>query len=153
VSAICIIDTSVFCNILDVPRRNQHHADSMAELEAMVAAEHTLLLPLAAIYETGNHIAHNGDGTLRRRTAQVFVAQVRAAFSGDAPWTPTLVPEPEEFIDWLGEFPDHAGRGIGMGDLSIVKAWEEQCALHQARRVFIWSYDGHLQGYDRPPLI
>jgi predicted nucleic acid-binding protein len=153
VSAICIIDTSVFCNILDVPRRNQHHAQSLAELEAMVAAGHTLLLPLAAIYETGNHIAHSGDGTLRRRTARVFVTQVRAAFSGEAPWTPTLVPEPEEFIVWLDEFPDHAGRGTGMADLSIIKAWEQQCALHQARRVFIWSYDGDLQSYDRLPRI
>jgi hypothetical protein len=153
VSAICIVDTSVFCNILNVPHRNQRHAQSLAELEAKVDAEHTLLLPLATIYETGNHIAHNGDGTLRRRTAERFVAQVRDAFSGGAMWTPTLVPEPEEFIDWLGEFPGHAGRGIGMGDLSIIKAWEQQCALHQARRVFIWSYDGHLQVYDRPPLI
>lgn len=64
-SAICIIDTSVFCNILDVPRRNQHHAESVAALAEMLASRHTLLLPLATIYETGNHIAQNGDGRLR----------------------------------------------------------------------------------------
>jgi hypothetical protein len=36
-----------------------------------------------------------------------------------------------------------------MGDLSMIKEWERQCELHRARRVFIWSLDGHLAGYDR----
>lgn len=150
-SAVCIIDTSVFCHVLNVFRREQEHARAIAELEAMVAAGYTLLLPLATIYETGNHIAQNGDGTLRRRNAEVFVTQVRAAFSGDAPWSPTLVPGEEEFVAWLGEFPGRAAQGIGMGDLSIIKAWEEQCARNQARRGFIWSYDSDLQIYDQQP--
>jgi hypothetical protein len=153
VSAVCIIDTSVFCNILDVFRREHDHAKSLVELEMMVGAGYTLLLPLATIYETGNHIAQNGDGGRRRKTAERFVTQVRAAFSGDAPWTPTLIPEPADFLAWLDEFPYQAGRGIGMGDLSIIKTWEQQCGLHEARRVFIWSYDGDLQGFDRPPRI
>jgi hypothetical protein len=85
--------------------------------------------------------------------AEVFVQQVRAAFTGDSPWTPTPMPLPEEFAAWLTEFPDHAMRGAGVGDLSIVKVWERQCELHQARRVFVWSYDAHLSGYDRPPLL
>lgn len=152
-SAICIIDTSVFCNILNVPRRNQRHDEAVAELDVMVRDGCTFLLPLATIYETGNHIAQNGDGGARRRAAKVFVQQVLAAFSGDAPWTPTLVPAPDDFIKWLGEFPEHASRGVGMGDVSIIKAWERQCALNLARRVFIWSYDADLVGYDRPPRI
>lgn len=152
-SAICIIDTSVFCNILNVPRRNQHHVESVEELGGMIGEGMTLLLPLASIYETGNHIAQNGDGTLRRRTAEVFVKQVRAAFSGEAPWTPTPVAASEEFTGWLGEFPGRAAAGLGLGDLSIIKIWEQQCELHQAKRVFIWSYDGHLRGFDRLPRI
>lgn len=152
-SAVCIIDTSVFCHILNVFHREQEHIRALSELEAMVRAGDTLLLPLATIYETGNHVAKNGDGGRRRRTAERFVTQVRAAFSGDAPWTPTMVPEPEDFLRWFGEFPDQAARGVGMGDLSIIKTWEQQCALNRARRVFIWSYDRDLQGYDQPPRI
>jgi len=42
--------------------------------------------------------------------------------------------------------------GAGMGDLSIIKEWERQCALNKARRVFIWSLDGNdLCAYDREP--
>lgn len=150
-SAICIIDTSVFCNLLNVPRRNQHHEESVNALGEMIRRGYTLLLPLATIYETGNHIAHNGDGTLRRWAAGVFVQQVRAAFSGEAPWTPTPVAATEEFTGWLSEFPDRAAAGVGLGDLSIIKTSERQCELHHARRVFIWSDDGDLQGFDRPP--
>jgi hypothetical protein len=37
--------------------------------------------------------------------------------------------------------------------MSIIKTWERQCELHTARRVFIWSYDDDLLGYDRAPRI
>jgi hypothetical protein len=104
VSAICIIDTSVFCNILRVPNKDQDHARAMAELASHLAAEYTLLLPLAAIYETGNHIAQNGSGQVRRIVAQRFVQQVRAAFAQESPWTPTPIPGPEEFTGWLDLF-------------------------------------------------
>ena len=40
-------------------------------------------------------------------------------------------------------------RGAGMGDLSIVKAWERTCTQHPHRRVTIWSHDQDLAGYDR----
>lgn len=42
---------------------------------------------------------------------------------------------------------------MGFGDLAITKVWDEQRALNQARRVLIWSYDKHLQGYDQAPRI
>ena len=148
-SAVALIDTSVFCSILRVPTKDQHHEEALRELRRLIQERDTLLLPLATIYETGNHVAQNGDGGTRRRVATTFVSQVQQAFSGEAPWTPTPLHAPEEFVQWLAEFPDHAMRGVGLGDLSIVKTWETQCMLHPARRVFIWSYDQHLAGYDR----
>ena len=152
-SSICIIDTTVLCNILRVPNMDQDHQQAMEELEQYVEDDYTLLLPMAAIYETGNHIAHNGSGNQRRRVAKRFVDQVQKAFKGEAPWTPTPLPQTEEFIVWLSDFPDSAMRGTGVGDLTIVKTYDQQCQLHPGRRVFIWSYDGHLRGYDRPPTL
>src|SRR5690625_5777164 len=81
-SAICIIDTSVFCNILDVPNRNQRRAQSLKELRDHFDSGNTLLLPLATIYETGNHIAQQGDGRTRRRVSELFVQQVKVALEG-----------------------------------------------------------------------
>jgi hypothetical protein len=146
---ICIVDTSVFCNILDVPGFNQVRNDALGTLEQYLREGHTLLLPLAAVYETGNHVAHVADGGARRGTALRFVEEVRKAISGDAPWTTTPLPDAQALFDWLDEFPDHAMREVGLADVSIIKEFDRQCELHRARRVFVWSYDRHLQGYDR----
>jgi len=42
-------------------------------------------------------------------------------------------------------------RGAGMGDLSIIKEWEKFKRKVPDRRVFIWSLDSDLQGYDHCP--
>lgn len=148
-SSICILDTSVFCNLLNVPDKAQRRVETVKLFEQNIKRRYTFLLPMATIYETGNHIAQNGDGRVRRARAQMFVEQVQAAFAGKAPWTPTPFDTHEEFARWLAAFPEQAMRGSGIGDLSIIKVFERQCELHPRRHVFIWSYDGHLSGYNR----
>lgn len=146
---ICIVDTSVFCNILDVKGCNQQKDQAFEELRGFLENAYTLLLPFAAVYETGNHIAHIGDGGRRRQVADRFVEEVRKAVNGISPWTTTPIPDQQTTLCWLDEFPDRAMQGISLADLSIIKEYEKQCELHRMRRVFIWSYDGDLNGYDR----
>lgn len=149
---IHLIDTSVLCNVMRIPGMCPQYTAVMTELQQLVAQKGTtLLLPVATIYETGNHIAQNGSGEQRRRVAQHFAQQVQAAFDGRAPWTPTPLPGPVEMSSWLALFPDYAMRGVGMGDLSIIKTFEQQCQLNPNARVRIWSYDTDLGGYDRLP--
>lgn len=147
--SIVLIDTSVFCNILPVPGLDQHRAEVMQEMESLIQDAATLLLPMASVLETGNHIAQLTNGQNRRRAALRFCRQVQDAIDGTAPWTPTPFWDLERLKLWLPEFPDHAMGQRGMGDLSIIKEWERQCALHKARRVRIWARDGHLDGFDR----
>ncbi len=150
---IHLIDTSVFCHIMQIPGKCSRHKEAMGELRVLVTQPGTtLLLPVTTIYETGNHIAQNGSGNQRRQVAQRFVEQVQAAFDGRAPWTPTPLQGPAEMGNWLSLFPDYALRGIGLGDLSIIKTFEQQCELNPQARVRIWSYDENdLSGYDRLP--
>lgn len=143
------MDTSVFCNVLDVPGFNQDRKAVITDLEVCIRNGDTLLLPMAAVVETGNHIAQVSDGRLRRQTAERFCEQVGAAIDGTAPWTAMRFWEPEQLRNWLGEFPDRAMQEVGMADLSIIKDWESMCELHRGPRVRIWSLDGDLQGYDR----
>jgi len=150
---ICLIDTTVFCNIIRVPSMDEDHEDTQSLLREYVADRVSLLLPMAAIIETGNHVARHGDGNQRRRTARRFVKSVVDAVEGRAPWTPTPFFEQDELGKWLNEFPDEAMRGVGLADLSIVKEFERQCALHPYRHVFIWSLDRHLASYDRPARL
>ena len=151
--SICILDTSVFANIVPVPTMQQDRQRVLARLEDLIRDGVVLLLPMAAILETGNHIADLADGRLRRRTGATFVQTVRDAIRGQAPFTPTPFIEAASLLRWLDEFPDSAMRGIGLADLSIIKEYERQCELHRGRRVFIWSLDAHLCGYDRPGTI
>jgi hypothetical protein len=149
---ICIVDTSAFCNVLDIPGKNQQRDTARAQFRDLIQADASLLLPLAAVYETGRHIGQLPDGGRRRRVAERFVEQVRLAVRGEAPWTPTPLPSFQDLDDWLAEFPDAGMRGLSLADLSIVKLWEIECARHPARRVLIWTYDSaDLGGYDRLP--
>lgn len=146
---VCLVDTSIFCNVLKVPGRCQNRDSVFQELEGKIEQGWNLLLPIAAIIETGNHIANAPNGHHRRAVATRFVDQVRMALEGDAPWVVTPLPEKEMWLDWLGEFPERAVAGIGIGDLTLIKEFERQCMLFPMRRVLIWSLDGDLQGYDR----
>lgn len=125
--------------------------ETIHQMENYIRQRFTLLLPMTTIIETGNHIAHNGDGQIRRRTAQAFQRAVLEAIDGTAPWTPTPFFEVQSLQYCLNQFPDFAMRKIGIGDLTIIEEFERQCALHRQRRVFIWSYDNDLTGYDRTP--
>jgi hypothetical protein len=158
VSAIVLLDTSVYLNVLDIPGFNQERAAVLTDFESSIKAGDYFLLPLAAVWETGNHIAHIDDGQTRRRYAQVLVTDVTKAFSGEVPYRATHFPEREEFLCWLADFPDVVMRsksekkqreGVTLADLSIIKEWEHNCDLHPMSRVRVWSLDGDLAGYDR----
>ncbi|MBP8183469.1 MAG: hypothetical protein KAX88_05150 [Rhodoferax sp.] len=151
-SVIVLVDTSVFLNVVDVPGRNQQRESVLTELDELIDAGDLLFIPMAAIIETGNHIAHmGGDGRLRRQASKRFVDVVRAALNDEAPWKPINFPADEHVLTWLGEFPDFAMRGISMGDLSIHKEWEQLCTKYSMSRVRVWSVDGDLTDLDRRP--
>lgn len=148
---VAIVDTSILCNILDIPKKNQDRQEVMEELGKLLENGTNLLLPMATVYETGNHIAQIGNGNQQRQFAEKFVEEVKKAISGDAPWTVMQVPTLEEVSEWLNEFPDSAMRGAGIADLSMIKEWEKMKRQIPNRRVFIWSLDDHLNGYDYHP--
>jgi hypothetical protein len=148
-SEIILVDTSVLLNVLNVPGRNESRVEVMGELRIHIEQQNHLLLPMAAVVETGNHIAHIGNGAQARAAADRFVAEVGRALRGESPWRMTQFPNNEQVLSWLSDFPDSVGRGVGFGDLSIIKEWESTCAKHPMSTVVIWSKDGDLAGYEQ----
>lgn len=146
--AIVLVDTSIFCEVLEVPGMCSRSEATRAELRQRIERDEWLLLPVPTIVETGNHIAQNGDGRQRRQAAERFVLQVGKALEGSSPFKPTSPMDLDVLRIWLEEFPDHAMRGVGLADLSIIKEWERERELNAGRRVVIWSLDQHLSGYD-----
>jgi hypothetical protein len=144
--------------MLDVPNRNQERAAVMKTYQEYVDLKFTFLLPIATIIETGNHIAQNGDGRIRRNTAQLFVEQVTASFKGDIPWIPTSFINQEE-TQWLTEFPHLASQnkaprkleGTSFGDFTIIEEFKQICLRCPMSEVFIWSLDSDLKNYHQSP--
>ena len=154
---IVLLDTSVYLNVLNVPGRNQQREEVFNHFELRANNRDHFLLPMATIWETGNHISRLSTGTLRRQYAQQLTENVQAALNGEAPFRPTYFPDSSIFAQWLQAFPDFAQRnkspektneGISLSDLSIIKEWEQTRDRHSMSRVLIWSLDSDLAAYD-----
>ncbi|MBM4040607.1 MAG: hypothetical protein FJ290_19040 [Planctomycetes bacterium] len=148
--SFCIVDTGVFCNLIPVPGRDQDVKGVCDRFAELVRQKTTLVLPVAAILETGNLIAQCSDGNARYRTACEFMRVASQAILGETPFVPTPLFDAQALLNWLADFPQGAAQGKGVGDLTIEKEFQRLCALYPGHRVFIWSTDHHLSGYDRP---
>lgn len=151
--AVCLIDTSVFDEILNIPFKASRHEEIMESLKEKVSNSEALFLPMATILESGNHVGQNGDGGQRRDCAERFVKLVKDAIEGNAPFKPLSFLDRDQMFQWLDKFPNHVGTGSGLGDLSIIQDWERECQKNLGRRVYIWTLDSHLTAYDRAPTI
>ncbi len=146
--AICLVDTSVFVEILNVPFMASQHSAITDQVALKINAKNSLFLPMATVLETGNHIGQIGDGKNRRQCAERFVKQVQLAIDGNSPFKPINFLEANDMRKWLAEFPNWVHQKRGLGDLSIKHDWDRLCEQNQARRVYIWSLDSHLAGFD-----
>lgn len=155
-SSICLIDTSILLNILDVPNRNNEREEILEKFSEYIQLDCSFIIPMAVVIETGNHIAQNGDGNTRRIVAQKFIDTLEKTFTGEAPFRIADWDTQEKIREWLHEFPSHAqknksptrtGEGTSFGDLSIVKEFEKSCSKFSMSEIFIWSLDEDLKTY------
>jgi len=114
-----------------------------------------LVLPIATIIETGNHIAQASDGHRRRACAKAFVELLRLTAEGRVPWVLHSVAWDARMLNLLcdgpgavGEFVEMAGSGLlGAGDVAILA----ECELYASRTagvdVRIWTHDERLAAY------
>ena len=152
---VWFVDTSVLCDLLKVPGKCQRHEEVREELRSLNDSRVQLVLPIASIIETGNHIAQADDGHGRRTSAKAFVDLLRLTAEGRAPWVLHSVAWDGRMLRLLcdgpgavGEFVEMAGRGLlGAGDIAILA----ECELYSSRTagvdVRIWTHDRALAAY------
>lgn len=149
------VDTSVLCNLLALPGKCQDRDAVTAEVRAVtLRSDVQLVLPVAAVIETGNHIAQLAEGSKRRECARSFVELLKGVVDGQLPWVLHSMPWDARLIrllcDGPGKIPnlaDMASAQVGAGDVSILA----ECHLYSARtanvKVTVWTYDRGLAAY------
>lgn len=146
-----LIDTSVLCEILEIPKKAETPSLFKTKLESFATENKLLVLPLATILETGNHIAHIEDGRLRRDRAKKLVELVRSTLAGKTPFSNLHFWNEADLKSWMQSFPEFAQAEIGLGDVSIIKDCTSLKDQSKPKRIVsIWSKDDHLQSYGDP---
>jgi hypothetical protein len=147
------VDTSVLCNLLDLPGKNQDREAVKLELQQKRAASH-LILPVTTVIETGNHIAQLKAGHDRRDRAKQLHTLLELVIEGKAPWVLHTVEWGESFLRHLLSgagtsvpLTDHAMSGVGLGDLCILAERELYRQRVTGVDVLIWSLDHQLSAY------
>ncbi|MEV0110200.1 hypothetical protein AB0H42_28225 [Nocardia sp. NPDC050799] len=154
--AVAFIDTSVLCNLVPVPGRDQQRDDVQEEMRHRLSKDEQFILPITAVVETGNFIAQLDDGGLRRTTAQKLQAILRFICEGRSPWVLHDVPWNRHFLEKLLEgagtyvdYVEHAQNRVGTGDLCVLT---ERHLYHTRTGIpaTIWTLDAGLMAYSTP---
>lgn len=150
---VTFMDTSVVVEVLGIPGKSQQPDVIRDELRHRTAAGESLVLPTAAIIETGNHIAQL-PGPHRRRYAELFSTLLCATAEGRAPWVVNGARWDESLITKLHagargcpSFPDMATQGVGLGDVSILAEAESYATRVRHVNVRIWTLERALAAF------
>lgn len=151
---VWFVDTSVLVNLLDLKHFNQDREAVEEGFKSRLAAKDTLILPITAVIETGNHIAHIDEGYHRREAAEKFAGILRSTCDGTAPWQLHSVQWDAAFLDHLisgastgTPLVEWAVAQMGCGDLCILAEREAYRRRSGIRDVRVWSLDAHLTAH------
>jgi len=155
-SKVLIMDTSILCVWLQIPGKSTlgEGKDSWdyervnQKIEAEIAANSILVLPLASIIETGNHIAQSaGD---RYHLALSFAELMRKTANNETPWAAFTVQSDlwsaEKLNDLAEKWPRLAANRLSLGDATIKDVAEYYAG--QRSIVEIFTGDEGLKAYE-----
>ncbi len=150
------LDTSVLLNVLDVPGKNSHRAQITSEFKRLVSGGATLVIPIAAVIEVGNHLAQL-SGHERRDRALRFSEFLQRSLEGRAPWVVSGAGWDAAFLGGLLQgddmrpgLVDLCTGGVGSGDASILlelSRYRSRSDLPSALPVRLWTLDEGLGAY------
>jgi hypothetical protein len=158
---VMILDTSVLCVWLKVPGKETcgsrasclDFAKVEGEIQTAIEAQYTLVLPLASIIETGNHIAQAPQGRHERATA---LAELMARTADQAtPWAAfsdqQLLWSADGLKSLAAKWPNLAAQKLSIGDATI-----SEVANHYAKmgfKVEIYSGDQGLREHHMATVL
>lgn len=157
---VLIIDTSLFCVWLQIPGMEYCGTDNDKWdyqrvnncIQEEIRQGTILVLPLATLIETGNHIAK--ANTKRRETAQALAKIMNYAADETSPW----MAFGEQFEVWgtdklkelAAEWPDKATEKISIGDATIKKVGDFYATKKDFQVEFLTA-EKQLKAQEPPP--
>jgi hypothetical protein len=152
---VWFVDTSILCNIIPVPGKDQQQTLIKARLKDMRGSGDVLILPVTAVVETGNHISQLRNGHDRRKAATTLQQLVRLVIERKAPWQLHAFWWDEAFLATLidgastgGSLVEHAVAGLGCGDLCVLAERDIYRMRTAIDDVQIWTLDRGLAAYN-----
>jgi hypothetical protein len=155
---VLIIDTNLLCVWLKVPGLETcgESGDEWdfkrvdAEIKEALRAGFWLVLPLATLIETGNHIAHATQHRLER--AKNLAEIMKKVADGQSPWTvfhhQTQLWSAEHLTELSLTWPPLAQAKLAMGDATIKKVSDYYAAL--GLEVRFLTADAQLMAHQPP---
>lgn len=150
-----LVDTSVLCELIEVPGKSRGDGVVRAEFETLAAGGDRFIIPVTTVIETGNHVEQAGGD--RRAAAERLANVVSAAAEGREPFEVNRVTWDTKFLDSFlagdstGEsFVDLSGSGrLGGGDIAILVERDQYLAAsgYDRDRVRIWTLETTLGAY------
>lgn len=154
---VIFVDSSVLLCLLNVPRKNSGRESIEAEFNRLLGEDVVMILPLASIIETGNHIAKLDDGYQRREAALGLERILRQSIEQTPPWVVGETRWDSALIADLVDGVPHTALAalhvlaeqmlVGAGDASIIheaRRYKRQTHVPSGQKVVIWSTDTNL---------
>lgn len=153
-TTVTIVDTSVLCELLQVPGKCDpaRSAEVASEMNRRWDAGERFVIPITAVIETGNHIAQC-DGN-RYEAAGRLVRMLRQATSAESPWRVLQTRLGADFLEALcrGDSTGQtlealAAAKVGAGDVAILVERDQFLATTAVRNVQVWTFDEGLSAF------
>jgi len=148
VTSVTLVDTSVLCELLQVPGKSSPGRTPvvLAEADERWSAGERFVIPVTAVIETGNHIAQ-ADGN-RYDAADRLVRLLELAVSGQSHWRVLQTHLGAEFLSALcaGDSTGQslqalAAARVGAGDVAILVERDQLLAGSAVGSVQVWTFD------------
>ena len=148
---VTLVDTSVLCELLQVPGKSEpeRKAEMLEEVDVRSSLGERLVLPFTAVVETGNHIVQSGGD--RHAVAQRLAKFLQLALLADSPF---FVPEltfGQDFVaavaagDSTGQtLAQLATHKVGTGDVAILVQRDQLREGGDFTAVDVWTLDHDL---------
>ena len=155
---IIIIDTSILCVWLKVPGKDTcgsgkstiNYVKVKEIIDTAIGNGATLVLPLASIIETGNHISQaSGD---KYHISNAFCEQINASIDETTPWAAfsqqSDLWQGENFKNVLQKWQERVNTNHSLGDASIVEVAKFYSEIPNTN-VEIFTGDEGLKAYQQ----